>query len=117
MAIRKTRSKDSSLSEKANQALDRIVARYEGTDATRLLQYLAEKQKAERITEQIREAIGSSELSRYEIAKQSGVDQATLSRFVSGERSITLETAEKLCPVLGLELLVRRRKKTSRRQR
>jgi plasmid maintenance system antidote protein VapI len=45
-----------------------------------------------------------SELSQYKIAQLSEVDSGTLSRFVNGQRSISLETADKLCRVLSLEL-------------
>lgn len=38
------------------------------------------------------------------LSKLSGVSQPQLSRFVSGERDLRLESAEKLCHALGLEL-------------
>lgn len=57
------------------------------------------------LAETIRKKIQVSELSQYKIAKESGVDSGTLSRFVSGERSISIETADKLCRVLGLKLV------------
>lgn len=53
-------------------------------------------------------AIAESDLSRYQISKQSGVPESVLSRFVSGKRSISLDTLEKLRVVLNLELRVRR---------
>lgn len=52
----------------------------------------------------VRRAITSSQLTRYQISKQTGVSQAALSRFVNGERSISLDTLEKLRDVLGLDL-------------
>lgn len=55
------------------------------------------------IADVIREAVRRSELTRYEIAKRSGIDQAALSRFVRGG-SLRIESLEKLCPVLGLRL-------------
>lgn len=42
--------------------------------------------------------------SRYRLAKDAGIAVAQLQRFESGERSITIGTASKLCKVLGLEL-------------
>jgi Helix-turn-helix len=42
--------------------------------------------------------------SLYALAKESGVDQGQLRRFVAGEQSIGIATAEKLGRVLGLEL-------------
>ncbi len=53
----------------------------------------------------IRESVDGSKLSRYEIAKRSGVDQAALSRFMNGG-SLRLESIERLCPVLGLRLTI-----------
>ncbi len=42
--------------------------------------------------------------SQYAIAKWADVNQSVLSRFVNGERGISLETAAKLCDYLGLML-------------
>ncbi|MEE8171110.1 MAG: helix-turn-helix transcriptional regulator [Phycisphaerae bacterium] len=42
--------------------------------------------------------------SLYRIAKDSGVAVAILQRFMSGERGITLTTAEKVCRAIGLDL-------------
>lgn len=42
--------------------------------------------------------------SRYRLAKDAGIAVAVLQRFESGERTITLPTAAKLCRVLDLEL-------------
>jgi len=50
-------------------------------------------------------AIGESGLSTYAVAKAAGVSQPVLHRFVTGERGLTLDTAEKLCRFLGLRLV------------
>jgi transcriptional regulator with XRE-family HTH domain len=39
-----------------------------------------------------------------ELSRRSGVSQPQITRFMSGERDIALEVAEKLCAALGLEL-------------
>ena len=57
--------------------------------------------------EQIRSAIETSGKTRYRIAKEAGIAQSQLSRLVSGERGLTMETAEKLAGSLGLEIIVR----------
>lgn len=57
------------------------------------------------IDEQLRAALAESKLTAYALAKESGVDAAVLSRFLSGERDITLGTAAKLAHVLGLSLV------------
>jgi transcriptional regulator with XRE-family HTH domain len=62
------------------------------------------------ISDALRSAIAESGLTRYEISKRSGVPQSALSRFVKGERSISLETLDKLAEVLDVELLHMKRK-------
>ena len=56
------------------------------------------------LSETLRQAIVNSELSQYRIAKESGVGAGILSRFVNGERELKLDTADKICKVLGLSL-------------
>ena len=63
------------------------------------------------MVEIIRHAIERDGRTRYQIAKASGVDKAVLGRFVRGERGLNLDTADRLCRVLGIELRrVQRRK-------
>jgi len=53
-----------------------------------------------------------SEMSRYRIAKESGLTESQLSYFVNGKRSLTLPAAAKLAKALGLELVqVQKRKR------
>jgi plasmid maintenance system antidote protein VapI len=54
--------------------------------------------------EAIKKAVAETGKSVNAIATESGVPQAVLQRFVTGKRGLTLETAEKLCVYLGLEL-------------
>ena len=56
------------------------------------------------IDEQLRQSIRQSGQSISELAKSSGVDKGRLSRFVRGERTITIKAAAKICAALGLEL-------------
>jgi transcriptional regulator with XRE-family HTH domain len=60
------------------------------------------------ISEALRRAIESSQLSRYQICKRTGVSESTLSRFMSGEASLKLTTVDQLAEVLGIELRVSR---------
>ena len=64
--------------------------------------------KRNTITEGIRRAIEESGLSRYAIAKASGVSEAALSRFMSGKRGLTTATLDRLADVLELEVVARR---------
>ncbi len=52
-----------------------------------------------------RERIEKSGLSLCEIARQTGVSSAQLSRFMRGERGLRIPTAEKLADCLGLALV------------
>ena len=64
----------------------------------------ARRKSAKTISEQLREAIGRSDLSAYELAEAAGVNRSVLSRFLNGRRSITLETLDRLADVLKLRL-------------
>ena len=63
------------------------------------------KRKKTKISDQIRAAIETSGVSRYGIAMATGIDQATLSRFMGGTGGITVETLDKLSEYLGLEIV------------
>ncbi len=68
------------------------------------------------IIENIAKAIKKTGKSRYQIAKDTGIDQAVLCRIAtgSGTGSCTTKTADILCKYLGLELLPKKEK--SKRQ-
>ena len=48
--------------------------------------------------------------SLAKISLETGISSAVLSRFVRGERTLTLPTADKLARYLGLELVKRARR-------
>jgi plasmid maintenance system antidote protein VapI len=52
----------------------------------------------------LKEGIHRSGKTLYRLARESGVSQPIIYRFVSGERDIRLETADKLAAALGLKL-------------
>ncbi len=56
------------------------------------------------LEEQMKRAIEAAGFSRYVLAKRSGVSEGVLSNFMTGRRTITLETAAKLADVLEIEL-------------
>ena len=68
------------------------------------------------ILEKIAEAIEESGKTRYQISKDTGIDQAVLCKIVtgSGTSGCGIKTAEILCEYLGLELV---QKKTPRKTR
>jgi plasmid maintenance system antidote protein VapI len=56
------------------------------------------------ISDAIRQAILNSGLPLQQIAESAGVERASLSRFVRGERTLRLDIADKLAKYFGLEL-------------
>lgn len=62
------------------------------------------------ISEQLRDAIEATDVTLYRIAKDAEVDWGTLKRFVDGTRpNIRIDTVDKLCECLGLELRSRKK--------
>jgi hypothetical protein len=56
------------------------------------------------ITGQLQSAILASDMTRDAIAQASGVDAGVISRFMTGERTLRLDTVDKLTTALGLRL-------------
>jgi plasmid maintenance system antidote protein VapI len=56
------------------------------------------------IVDQLRAAIKKSGETEYAIAKAAGVHTSVMSRFMRGDRGISLETAARLCDHLGMTL-------------
>ncbi len=61
------------------------------------------------IVDTLRQAIEGSGLNITELSRKSKVDKGQISRFVNEERTLTLESAEKIAEVLKLELKKRKR--------
>ena len=57
------------------------------------------------MSDQIRQAVNDSGLSRYAICKAGKVDQATFSRFMRGQVGLSLPTLDALADVLGLNII------------
>ena len=66
--------------------------------------------------EKIAKAIEKSGKTRYQISKETSIDQAVLCRIVtgSGTGSCSTKTADALCKYFGLELVAKKRKKRAR---
>jgi transcriptional regulator with XRE-family HTH domain len=73
---------------------------------------MARKSNRERaFSDQLRRAINNCGMTRYQIAKRTGVSEATLSRFMSGQRGLTLKAVDKLAALLAWKLDGKRRKR------
>jgi transcriptional regulator with XRE-family HTH domain len=57
------------------------------------------------LTEQLRQAVLNCGQSQYAICKATGIDKAALSRFVSGERGVSMTALDALGDYLGLKLV------------
>ena len=56
-------------------------------------------------------------LTRYQLAQVSGVSEAVLSLFVTGKRSLTLTTVDRLAAALGLRIVGKKAKNKPRKQK
>ena len=64
-----------------------------------------------KMTDQVRQAIDDSGITRYRIAQDTGIDESTLAKFYHGTRGLSLDNLDLLCDYLGLEF-----KQTKRRR-
>jgi len=60
------------------------------------------------LSDQLRQSIQQCTLSRYRIAKETGVSQSVLSLFCSGKRGLSLKAVDALVRLLDLELKPRK---------
>ena len=65
------------------------------------------------MTDVLKAAIEQGGVSRYQIAKDTGILQTSLSRFVRGETSLRLDKADVLAEYLGLELVTKAKRKAN----
>jgi transcriptional regulator with XRE-family HTH domain len=65
-------------------------------------------------SDQLRRAINNCGMTRYQIAKRTGISEATLSRFMSGQRGLTLKAVDTLAVLLAWKLERKGRKRPPR---
>ena len=63
-----------------------------------------------KLSDQVRHAIETCGQTRYAIAKATGISEATLSRFVSGDRGLPMKTLDLLADYLDLNITPQNRK-------
>ena len=68
---------------------------------------MARKSKAEKVTDQLRRLIRESGVTCYVIAKETGVSNAALSRFLSGERGLSSKALDAIGDYLGWQVIQR----------
>jgi transcriptional regulator with XRE-family HTH domain len=59
------------------------------------------------ISERLKLAMEASGLTPYALAKASGVNASAIQRFLHGERSLKLESVDRIAAALGLDLVAR----------
>ena len=62
-------------------------------------------------SDQIRRAVDRSGFSRYRIWQEIGIDQAVMSRFMSGQGGLSIRSLDRLAKLLGLTVGVKKSKK------
>ena len=65
-------------------------------------------QEKKLISDQLREAILSADVTRYRISKDTGITEAALSRFITGGSGLSLKTIDILGEYLGLDITTRK---------
>jgi hypothetical protein len=68
---------------------------------------MPKKKQRLRLSDELRQAIERSGVSRYSIWQQTGIDQGSLSKFMDGERGLGIESIDKLADLLGLHIVAK----------
>jgi transcriptional regulator with XRE-family HTH domain len=61
-----------------------------------------------KLTDQLRKAVADSGKTLGEFARDTGIDKSALSRFVNGERGLSMEALDTIGDYLGLEIRQRK---------
>jgi hypothetical protein len=67
---------------------------------------MAMRTKQTKFTDQLRAIVENCGKSRYQIGKETGIDESTLSRFVHGERCLSGKALDALGACLGLQVVM-----------
>jgi transcriptional regulator with XRE-family HTH domain len=65
--------------------------------------------RAQLLTDQLRQAIDDSGLTRYQIAKATGIDESALAKFYNGHRGLSMEALNSLGEFLQLRITLGRK--------
>ena len=60
-----------------------------------------------RFSDQIRDVVDASGLSRYAICKAIELNQGAMSRFMAGNSGLSMDVLDRLAGLIGLELVIR----------
>ena len=62
------------------------------------------KKSTKKLSDQVRQALDDSGLTRYRIAKETGIDQSALAKFYNGHRGLSTDVLDRLGEYLGLRI-------------
>ncbi len=60
-----------------------------------------------KLSDEIRDAVRASGMSRYAISKALGIAESTMSRFVNGKGGLSMEYVDCLAELLGLHIVIK----------
>jgi transcriptional regulator with XRE-family HTH domain len=66
------------------------------------------------LTDQLRQAIDDSGLTRYQIAKATGIDESALAKFYNGRRGLSMDALNALGEFLQLTVTLGRKPETKK---
>jgi transcriptional regulator with XRE-family HTH domain len=69
---------------------------------------MATTRRNAQLTDQLRKAIADSGLTRYQIAKETGIDESALAKFYNGKRGLSMEALDALGECLKLTITMGR---------
>jgi len=70
------------------------------------------KKRTNLLTDQLRKAIDDSGLTRYRIAKETGISESALAQFYNGHRGLSMEALNALGEYLQLRITLGRKPET-----
>ncbi len=69
------------------------------------------KKTKQKLTDQLRGAVADSGRTLGEFSRDTGIDKSALSRFVNGERGLSMESLDTIGDYLGLRVVAGKPKK------
>ena len=67
------------------------------------------KKRTQLLTDQLRQAIDDSGLTRYRIAKETGISESALAQFYNGHRGLSMKALNALGEFLELKVVLGRK--------
>jgi transcriptional regulator with XRE-family HTH domain len=69
------------------------------------------KGRSSKLSDQMRRAIDGSGLTRYRIAKETGIDESALAKFYNGRVGLSMKAMDRVGEYLGLMIVTQRKRK------